>query len=104
MRVKADAATVTFLFAFIIAALALWGFFREPAATEGVNRRQVYFILLLFLAGLLVAGTFYFKRLSRPTHEVTTKETCQNCGGTGRAKYRPEYPCGECDGLGYVAP
>ena len=103
-RIRIDATNLTFLFGFIMAALALWALFREPAAGEGVNRRQTYFVLLLILAGFLVAGTFYFKRLSRPTHEVTETELCPNCMGTGRAKLRPEYPCGTCDGLGYVAP
>jgi len=103
-RMKIDATNLTFLFGFIMGALALWALFREPAAGEGVNRRQTYFILLLILAGFLIAGTFFFKRLSRPTHEVTETELCPNCMGTGRAKLRPEYPCGTCDGLGYVAP
>lgn len=103
-RLRIDATNVTFLFGFIMGAIALWALFREPAAGEGVNRRQTYFILLLILAGFLIAGTYYFKRLSRPTHEVTKTELCPQCLGSGRAKLRPEYPCGTCNGLGYITP
>jgi ribosomal protein S27AE len=87
-----------------MAAFALWGLFREPAASDDVQRRQTYFILLLVLAGLLLGGTIYFKYLATPTHEVRQTEKCPRCGGTGRAKLRPEYPCGECNGTGYVTP
>ena len=103
-RIKADAATVTFVFVFVVALIALWGLFREPAAEEGVNRRQTYFILLLLLAGFLLAGTFYFKRLAKPTQEVTVTEVCPRCRGSGRARLRPEYPCATCDGTGYITP
>jgi ribosomal protein S27AE len=103
-RIKADATTVTFTFAFVMATLALWGLLREPASSENVQRRQTYFILLLLLAGVLVAGNFFVKRLAMPTEEVTKKEVCPKCGGSGRARLRPEYPCGHCDGTGYVTP
>jgi len=103
-RLHLDATNLTFLFVFIMASLALWGLFRDPAATEGVNRRQGYFILLLLLAGILLAGTIYFKRFAKPTHEVLTTEKCPRCGGTGRARLRPEYPCATCDGTGYITP
>ncbi|UCD58396.1 MAG: hypothetical protein JSV16_04570 [Candidatus Hydrogenedentota bacterium] len=99
-----DAANVTFVIIFVLAAFALWGLLREPAASEDVNRRQTYFILLLFLAGLMLAGTIYFKYLAEPTHEVRKTEVCPRCRGTGRAKLRPEYACGHCDGTGYVTP
>lgn len=103
-RINADATNVTFVFVFVIAALALWGLFREPAAAEGVNRRQTYFILLLILAAVLLAGTFYFKKLSKPAHEVVKTEVCSRCRGTGRARLRPEYPCAACAGTGYITP
>ncbi|RJP75161.1 MAG: hypothetical protein C4532_01045 [Candidatus Abyssobacteria bacterium SURF_17] len=103
-RVIPDPTNVIFIIIFLMAAFALWGFFREPAAAENVQRRQTYLILLLFVAGIMLAGTIYFKYFSRPTHEVTKMEICPRCGGTGRAKYRPEYPCGYCDGTGHVAP
>ncbi len=103
-RIRADATNVTFVFVFVMALIALWGLFREPAAVEGVNRRQTYFIVLLILAGVLLAGTFYFKKLSKPAHDVIKTEVCPRCGGDGRAKLRPEYPCGTCDGTGYITP
>jgi ribosomal protein S27AE len=103
-RINFDATNVTFVFVFVMAAFALWGLFREPAASDDVQRRQTYFILLLVLAGLLLGGTIYFKYLATPTHEVRQTEKCPRCGGTGRAKLRPEYPCGECNGTGYVTP
>lgn len=103
-RLHLDAANLTFLFVFIMASIALWGLFRDPAATEGVNRRQGYFILLLLLAGALLAGTIYFKRFAKPTHEVVATEVCSRCGGSGRARLRPEYPCATCAGTGYVTP
>ncbi len=103
-RINFDATNVTFVFAFVMAAFALWGLFRDPAAAEGVDRRQTYFILLLLLAGVVVAGNIYFKRLAKPTHEITETVECPRCHGTGRASLRPEYPCGYCDGTGYVTP
>ena len=103
-RISLDATNATFLFVFIIGAFALWGLLREPAASDDVQRRQTYFILLLIFAALLLAGTVYFKYLSAPKQEIIKTETCPRCGGTGRAKLRPEYPCGECDGTGYVTP
>lgn len=103
-KINFDATNVTFLFVFIMASFALWGLLREPAASEDVQRRQTYFILILVFAGLLLAGTIYFRYLATPTHEVTRTEICPRCGGTGRAKLRPEYPCGECNGTGYVTP
>lgn len=103
-RIGPDATNVTFVFVFVMAALALWGLFREPAAGEGANRRQTYFILLLILAGFLLAGNIYFKRFAKPTHEVTTTEECPRCKGSGRARLRPEYPCATCDGTGYLTP
>ncbi len=103
-KFRLDAANLTFLFGFIMCLIALWGVFRDAAATEGVERRQGYFILLLLLAGALIAGTFYFKRFTRPTHEIVTTEICPRCLGSGRAKLRPEYPCGECDGVGTISP
>jgi hypothetical protein len=103
-RIGPDATNVTFIFAFVVAAIALWGLFREPAAGESANRRQTYFILLLILAGVLLAGNIYFRRLATPSHEVTKTEVCPNCGGTGRARLRPEYPCAKCDGTGYITP
>lgn len=103
-RIGPDATNVTFVFVFVMAAIALWGLFREPAAAEGVNRRQTYFILLLLLAGFLLAGTIYFRYLAKPSHEVTKTEVCPRCKGTGRARLRPEYPCPECDGTGYITP
>lgn len=103
-RFVPDPVNVAFVFAFVMASIALWGMLREPAAAEDVQRRQTYFILLLLLAGILLAGTFYFKRFTRPTHEVTKTEVCPRCNGTGRAKLRPEYPCGYCDGTGSVTP
>lgn len=103
-RTRADAATVTFVFAFVMASIALWGLFREPAAGEGVNRRQSYFILLLIVAGVAVAGTIFFKKIAEPAHEVTKTEVCSRCQGDGRARLRPEYPCGACDGTGFISP
>lgn len=99
-----DATNVTFVAVVVIAAFALWGLLREPAAAENVQRRQTYFILLLLLAAFMLVGTVYFKYLAHPTHEVTKREKCPRCGGTGRAKLRPEYPCGTCNGTGYVTP
>jgi hypothetical protein len=99
-----DATNVTFLFVFIMASFSLWGLLREPAASDDVQRRQTYFILLLVFAGLLLAGTVYFRYLAPSTHEVVRTEKCPRCDGTGRAKLRPEYPCGECDGTGYITP
>ncbi len=99
-----DATNVTFVAVVVIAAFALWGMLREPAAAENVQRRQTYFILLLLLAAFMLVGTVYFKYLAHPTHEVTKREKCPRCGGTGRAKLRPEYPCGTCNGTGYVTP
>jgi len=103
-KIKIDATNVTFVFIFVVVAIALWGFFRDSAATEGVNRRQTYFIILLILAGVVIAGTIYVRRLAKPSHEVVRTEVCPRCGGTGRAKLRPEYPCGECSGTGYITP
>jgi magnesium-transporting ATPase (P-type) len=103
-RIGPDATNVTFVFIFVMATFALWGLFREPAAGEGVNRRQTYFILLLIVAGFLLAGNIYFKRLARSSQEVTTTVVCPNCQGTGRARLRPEYPCAKCDGAGYITP
>ncbi|RJP18345.1 MAG: DUF1109 family protein [Candidatus Abyssobacteria bacterium SURF_5] len=103
-RMSFDAANITFIFVFVLAAFALWGLLREPAASDDVQRRQTYFILLLIFAGLLLAGTIYFRYLATPTHEVVKTEKCPRCDGTGRAKLRPEYPCGECDGTGFVTP
>lgn len=103
-RVIPDPTNVIFVIIFLLATFALWGLFREPAASEHIQRRQTYFILLLFVAGVMLAGAIYFKYFSRPTHEVTKMDICPRCGGTGRAKLRPEYPCGTCDGTGYVAP
>jgi len=103
-RIKLDATNATFVFVFVIATFALWGLFREPAAAEGTNRRQTYFLLLLIVAGVLLAGTIFVKRLAKPPHEVVKTEVCPRCGGSGRAKLRPEYPCGTCDGTGYISP
>lgn len=103
-RIAPDATNVTFVFVFVMAAFALWGLLREPAAAENVQRQQTYFILLLILAGFMFAGAVYFKFLANPTEDVRKTEVCPNCGGTGRAKYRPEYPCGTCDGTGYITP
>ena len=103
-KIIPDATNVTFVFVFVLAAFALWGLLREPAASDDVQRRQTYFILILIVAGLLLAGTVYFKYLATPTHEVTKTEVCPSCRGTGRAKLRPEYPCGTCRGTGYVTP
>ncbi len=103
-KIIPDATNVTFVFVFVLAAFALWGLLREPAASDDVQRRQTYFILILIVAGLLLAGTVYFKYLATPTHEVTKTEICPSCGGTGRAKLRPEYPCSTCGGTGYVTP
>jgi hypothetical protein len=103
-RIGPDATNVTFVFVFVMAVFALWGLFREPAAGEGTQRRQTYFILLLILAGFLLAGNLYFKRLAKPTKEVTSTMECPNCKGTGRARLRPEYPCAKCDGTGYITP
>jgi hypothetical protein len=100
-----DAGNVIFVITFVTAGFALWGLFREPAAAEGVNRRQAYFVALLVLAGIISAGTVYYKYFVMPTHgEVTKTEACSSCSGTGRARYRPEYPCGACDGTGYITP
>jgi len=103
-RFAPDAVNVIFVFIFVLAALALWGLFREPAAAEDVERRHVYFVLLLILAGLLLVGTVYLKRFARPTHEVMRTEVCPRCGGLGRAKLRPEYPCPTCNGTGHITP
>ncbi len=104
-RFVPDAGNVIFVIIFVTASLALWGFFHEPAATEGVSRRQFYFILILAIAGLALAGTVYFKYFALDTPGQTTKtQVCPLCGGMGRAKYRPEYPCGNCDGTGYITP
>ncbi len=103
-RIKLDAANLTFVFVFVMAAVVLWGLFRDRAATEDVSRRQTYFILLLLLVGVVVAGTIFFRRMAKPTHEVLTVEVCPRCGGTGRAKLRPEYPCAKCAGTGYLTP
>jgi ribosomal protein S27AE/Na+/serine symporter len=103
-KIVPDATNVTFVFVFVMAAFALWGLLREPAASDDVQRRQTYFILILIFAGLLLAGTVYFRYLATPTHEVTKTEVCPSCGGTGRAKLRPEYPCGTCGGTGYITP
>jgi magnesium-transporting ATPase (P-type) len=103
-KIKLDATNVTFVFIFVVVAIALWGFFRDSAATEGVNRRQTYFIILLILAGVAIAGTIYVRRLSKPSHDVVRTEVCPRCGGTGRAKLRPEYPCGTCAGTGNITP
>lgn len=103
-KIKLDATNVTFVFIFVVAAITLWAFFRDSAATEGVNRRQTYFIILLILAGVAIAGTIYVKRLSKPSHEIVKTEVCPRCGGTGRAKLRPEYPCATCGGTGYITP
>ncbi len=103
-KIIPDATNVTFVFIFVLAAFALWGLLREPAASDDVQRRQTYFILILIVAGLLLAGTVYFKYLAPPTHEVRRTEICPSCGGTGRAKFRPEYPCPTCGGTGYVTP
>ncbi len=103
-KIKLDATNVTFVFVFVVGAIALWGMFRQPAAVEGVNRRQTYFILLLILAGVTIAGSIYFKRLAKPTHDVLETEVCSRCEGSGRARIRPEYPCGACAGTGYITP
>jgi hypothetical protein len=103
-RFVPDAVNVMFVFIFVLAAIALWGLFREPAAAQDVERRHTSFVLLLILAGLLLVGTVYLKRFGKPTHEVTRTEICPRCDGIGRAKLRPEYPCGYCDGTGYVSP
>jgi H+/Cl- antiporter ClcA len=103
-RISLDATNLTFVFVFVIAAFSLWGLLREPAASDDVQKRQTYFILILIFAGLLLAGTVYFRYLAPSTEEVTKKEICPRCGGTGRARLRPEYPCSECDGTGYVSP
>ena len=103
-KIKLDATNVTFIFVFVVSSIALWGMLRQPAAVEGVNRRQTYFILLLILACVLVAGTIFVKRLAKPTHDGLTTEVCSRCKGTGRAKLRPEYPCGACSGTGYITP
>ena len=103
-RISLDATNITFIFVFVIAAFSLWGLLREPAASDDVQRRQTYFILILIFAGLLLAGTVYFRYLAPKTEEVRKKEICPRCGGTGRARLRPEYPCSECDGTGYVSP
>lgn len=103
-RIGLDATNVTFLFVFIIATFALWGLLREPAASDQVQRRQTYFILLLILAGFMLAGGVYVKYIAKPTHEVRKTEVCPRCGGSGKARYRPEYPCGYCDGTGYITP
>ena len=103
-KIKIDATNVTFVFVFVVAAFALWGFFRDSAATEGVNRRQTYFIIILILASVVIAGTIYVKRLAKPSHDVVSTEVCTRCGGNGRAKLRPEYPCATCAGTGYITP
>ena len=103
-RIGPDATNVTFVFVFVMTVFALWGLFREPAAGEGVQRQQTYFILLLILSGFLLAGNIYFKHLAKPTKEVTSTVVCPNCRGTGRARLRPEYPCAKCDGTGYITP
>ncbi len=103
-KIKLDATNVTFIFVFVVGSIALWGMLRQPAAVESVNRRQTYFILLLILAGVLIAGTIFVKRLAKPTYEGLTTEVCSRCLGSGRAKLRPEYPCGACSGTGYLTP
>jgi cytochrome bd-type quinol oxidase subunit 2 len=103
-KIKLDATNVTFIFVFVVSSIALWGLFRQPAAVEGVNRRQTYFILLLILASVTLAGAIFFERLAKPTHDVVKTEVCSRCGGGGRAKLRPEYPCGACAGTGYITP
>jgi DnaJ-class molecular chaperone len=69
-----------------------------------VNRWQTYFLIILILAGVAIAGTIYVRRLAKPSHDVIKTEVCPRCGGTGRAKLRPEYPCATCDGTGYITP
>ena len=103
-RIKLDATNVTFIFVFVVGSFALWGMLRQRAAVEGVNRRQTYFILLLILAGVALATTIFVKRLAKPTQDGLTTEVCSRCGGSGRAKLRPEYPCGACSGTGYITP
>jgi magnesium-transporting ATPase (P-type) len=103
-KIKLDATNVTFVFIFVIATIALWIFFRDSAATEGVTRRQTYFIIILIIAGVAIAGTIYFRRLSKPSSDVVRTEVCDRCGGNGRAKLRPEYPCAACAGTGKITP
>lgn len=103
-KIKVDATNVTFVFVFVVGAIALWGLFRDSAAVEGVNRRQTYFIIMLILAVTMLAGGIFFNRLAKPSHEILETEVCPRCGGDGRAKLRPEYPCGACAGTGYLTP
>lgn len=103
-KIKVDATNVTFVLIFVVVAFALWALFRDSAATEGVNRRQTYFIIILILAGVAIAGTIYVTRLSKPSHDGLSTVVCDRCGGNGRAKLRPEYPCAACSGTGYITP
>jgi amino acid transporter len=103
-KIKVDATNVTFVLIFVVATFALWALFRDSAATESVNRRQTYFIIILILAGVVIAGTIYVTRLSKPSHNGLSTEVCDRCGGNGRAKLRPEYPCAACSGTGYITP